>query len=148
MSNNDLRDDIDFGNGEIPKLFKKLLIPTLWGMFSTALFIITDGIFVGKGIGNNALAAINIVAPFFSVAISIGLMLGMGGSILASIHLANKKIKTARIVVTQATATSAISLLIISAVSLLFIDEFLSAMGAPAEIRPLRSEERRVGKEC
>ncbi len=140
MSNNDLRDDIDFGNGEIPKLFKKLLIPTLWGMFSTALFIITDGIFVGKGIGNNALAAINIVAPFFSVAISIGLMLGMGGSILASIHLANKKIKTARIVVTQATATSAISLLIISAVSLLFIDEFLSAMGAPAEIRPLARE--------
>ncbi len=140
MSEKELRDDIDFGNADIPKLFKKLLIPTLWGMFSTALFIITDGIFVGKGIGNNALAAINIVAPFFSVAISIGLMLGMGGSILASIHLANKKIKTARIVVTQATVTSAISLLIISALSLLFIDDLLTIMGAPPELMPMARE--------
>ena len=140
MNKNELRDEIDFGNADIPKLFKKLLIPTLWGMFSTALFIITDGIFVGKGIGNNALAAINIVAPFFSVAISIGLMLGMGGSILASIHLANKKIKTARIVLTQATFVSAVSTLFVSALSLFFIDEFLSIMGAPAELVPLARE--------
>ena len=140
MNNNELRDEIDFGNAEIPKLFKKLLIPTLWGMLSTALFIITDGIFVGKGIGNNALAAINIVSPFFSVAISIGLMLGMGGSILASIHLANKKIKTARIILTQATVTSAVSTLLVSALSLFFIDEFLTLMDAPVEIRPLARE--------
>ena len=123
MSNKDLRDDIDFGNQSIPKLFKKILIPTLWGMFSTALFIITDGIFVGKGVGNDALAAVNIVAPFFSVASSIGLMLGMGGSILASIHLANKKIKTARIVITQATASVILSLLIITGLSLLFLED-------------------------
>lgn len=140
MNRNELRDDIDFGNQAIPKLFKKLLIPTLWGMFSTAIFIITDGIFVGKGIGNDALAAVNIVAPFFSIAISIGLMLGMGGSILASIHLANKKIKTARIVVTQATATAIISLLLISVVSLLYIDELLTTIGASPELLPLARE--------
>ena len=140
MNKSELRDDIDFGNQNIPKLFKKLLIPTLWGMLSTALFIITDGIFVGKGIGNDALAAVNIVAPFFSVAISIGLMLGMGGSILASIHLANKKLKTARIVVTQATFTAVIALVIISALSLLFLDELLTVMGAPAELLPMARE--------
>ena len=140
MNKNELRDEIDFGNENIPKLFKKFLIPTLWGMLSTALFIITDGIFVGKGIGNSALAAINIVAPLFSVAISIGLMLGMGGSILASIHLANKKFKTARIVVTQATFTAAISLVIISVLALLFIDELLTVMGAPPELLPQARE--------
>ena len=140
MNKNELRDDIDFANEDIPKLFKKFLIPTLWGMFSTALFIITDGIFVGKGIGNNALAAVNVVGPFFSVAISIGLMLGMGGSILASIHLANKKIKTARIVVTQATFVAGVSLIIISLLSLLFIDELLTAIGASPEQLPLARE--------
>ena len=67
-------------------------------------------------------------------------MLGMGGSILASIHLANKKIKTARIVLTQATITSAVSTLLISALSLFFIDEFLTLMDAPIEIRPLARE--------
>ena len=140
MSNKDLRDDIDFGNQSIPKLFKKILIPTLWGMFSTALFIITDGIFVGKGVGNDALAAVNIVAPFFSVASSIGLMLGMGGSILASIHLANKKIKTARIVITQATASVILSLLIITGLSLLFLDELLISIGASPDLLPMARE--------
>ena len=140
MNNNELRDEIDFGNEDIPKLFKKLLIPTLWGMFATALFIITDGIFVGKGIGNDALAAVNIVAPFFSVSSSIGLMLGMGGSILASIHLANKKYKTARIVVTQATFAVILSLLFITAMSLLFIDELLVSIGASPELLPLARE--------
>ncbi len=140
MNKSELRDDIDFGNQEIPKLFKKLLIPTLWGMFSTALFIITDGIFVGKGIGNNALAAVNIVAPFFSVAISIGLMLGMGGSILASIHLANKKLKTARIVITQATFTAVFVLVILSILSLLFLDELLITIGASPELLPMARE--------
>ena len=140
MNKNELRDEIDFGNQSIPLLFKKILIPTLWGMFSTALFIITDGIFVGQGVGNKALAAVNIVAPFFSVASSIGLMLGMGGSIIASIHLANKKFKTAQIIVTQAVSTAIISLLLFSALSLLFIDEFLMAIGASPELLSLARE--------
>ena len=140
MNKNELRDEIDFGNQSIPQLFKKILIPTLWGMFFTALFIITDGIFVGKGIGNNALAAVNIVAPFFSVASSIGLMLGMGGSMLASIHLANKKIKTARIVVTQAVFSTILIVLSITILSLIFIDPLLIAIGASPELLPLARE--------
>ena len=137
MSKNELRDEIDFGKQSISKLFKKILIPTLWGMLSTALFIITDGIFVGKGVGNTALAAVNIVAPFYSVASSIGLMLGMGGSIIASIHLANKKFKTAQLVVTQAAATVIIVLAIITVLSLLFIDSLLVTIGASPELLPL-----------
>lgn len=45
-----LKDSIDFGSMHIPTLFRKLLIPTVLGMVFSAIFIITDGIFVGKGI--------------------------------------------------------------------------------------------------
>ena len=55
-----MKDSIDFGNMEIPRLFRKLLIPTVLGMVFSAVFVITDGIFVGKGIGSDALAAVNI----------------------------------------------------------------------------------------
>lgn len=140
MKSDELRDQIDFQSSDIPKLFKKILIPTLCGMFFTALFIIADGIFVGKGIGNEALAAVNIVAPFFSIASSIGLMLGMGGSILASIHLASKKYKTARIVITQAVFATLLSLLLISALSLLFLEDLLTLLGASPELLPLAME--------
>ena len=53
-----MKDSIDFGNMKIPRLFRKLLIPTVLGMVFSAVFVITDGIFVGKGIGSDALAAV------------------------------------------------------------------------------------------
>ncbi len=52
-----MKDSIDFGNMEIPRLFEKLLIPTVLGMVFSAVFVITDGIFVGKGIGSDALGS-------------------------------------------------------------------------------------------
>lgn len=60
MSMEKMRDSIDFKNTDIKTLFRKLLLPTVLGMIFSALFVITDGIFVGKGIGSDALAAVNM----------------------------------------------------------------------------------------
>ena len=54
-----MKDSIDFGSMDISTLFRKLLVPTVLGMVFSAIFVITDGIFVGKGIGSDALAAVN-----------------------------------------------------------------------------------------
>lgn len=62
-----MKDSIDFGKMDVSKSFVKLLIPTVMGMVFSAIFIITDGIFVGKGIGSDALAAVNITAPLFLI---------------------------------------------------------------------------------
>ena len=77
-----MKDSIDFGSMDISTLFRKLLVPTVLGMVFSAIFVITDGIFVGKGIGSDALAAVNITAPLFMIATGIGLMFGVGGSVL------------------------------------------------------------------
>ena len=92
-----MKDSIDFGSMDIPKLFRKLLIPTVLGMIFSAIFIITDGIFVGKGIGSDALAAVNITAPLFLINTGVALMFGIGASVVASIHLSQGKVKVARI---------------------------------------------------
>ena len=49
-----MKDSIDFGSMDISTLFRKLLVPTVLGMVFSAIFVITDGIFVGKGIGSDA----------------------------------------------------------------------------------------------
>jgi len=72
-----------------------MFIPTLLGMVLSATINIADGIFVGRGVGSDALAAVNIVAPFFMLATGIGLMFGVGASIVASIHLSHQKVKVA-----------------------------------------------------
>ena len=87
------RDSIDFKNTDIAALFRKLLLPTVLGMIFSALFVITDGIFVGKGIGSDALAAVNIVAPLWLFSTGIGLMFGVGASVVAP-STCHMKVKT------------------------------------------------------
>ena len=118
-----MQDSIDFGTMNIPKLFRMMFIPTLLGMILSATINIADGIFVGRGVGNDALAAVNIVAPFFMLATGIGLMFGVGASIVASIHLSHQKVKVANINITQALSVSLCIMLSLSLLVMTFRTE-------------------------
>ena len=131
-----MKDSIDFGNTDISKLFRKLLIPTVLGMVFSAVFVITDGIFVGKGIGSNALAAVNITAPLFMITTGIGLMFGVGASVVASIHLSQGKHKVASINITQALLFSAIVILVMSALCLCFMEPLARLLGSSDKLLP------------
>ena len=135
-----MKDSIDFGTMEIPKLFRKLLIPTVLGMIFSAIFIITDGIFVGKGIGSDALAAVNITAPLFLINTGVALMFGIGASVVASIHLSQKKIKVARINITQAVIVSSLLLAGYSAFILLNTEQVARWLGSSERLLPLAVE--------
>jgi len=135
-----MKDAIDFGSMEIPKLFRKLLIPTLLGMVFSAAFVMTDGIFVGKGLGSDALAAVNITAPIFLLTTGIGLMFGLGASVVASIHLSKGKIKVARINITQAVIVSSLFLILASIVVCSYASEIAVWLGASERLRPLATE--------
>lgn len=132
-----MKDSIDFGNMEIPRLFRRLLIPTVLGMLFSAAFVITDGIFVGRGIGSDALAAVNITAPLFLINTGVGLMFGVGASVVASIHLSHGKVKTARINVTQAVAVSSLILAAYSLAVCLFAPEVARLLGCSQRLQPL-----------
>ena len=70
------RDAIDFGRLNIPSLFIKLFVPTLLGLLFSAILNLADGIFVGRGVGSDALAAINVAAPIFMVCTGLAMMFG------------------------------------------------------------------------
>lgn len=131
-----MRDSIDFKSMNIPTLFRKLLIPTVLGMLFSAIFVITDGIFVGKGIGSDALAAVNITAPLFMITTGIGLMFGMGASVTASIHLSQGKVKVANINITQALGSASLLILILSALCCLFSEPLARLLGSSERLLP------------
>lgn len=135
-----MKDSIDFGTMKVSKLFRKLLLPTLLGMVFSAVFVITDGIFVGQGIGSDALAAVNISAPIFLVNTGIALMFGIGASVVASIHLSKGKVKVARINITQAVVVC--SLLIVALVTLLMfnIEPISRWLGCSDRLLPLTTK--------
>lgn len=89
------RDRLDFGDGKIGPLFRAIFFPTLIGMLFNSALTLIDGIFVGHGVGANGIAAVNIVAPVFMVGTGIGLMLGIGASVVASIRLSEDNVKAA-----------------------------------------------------
>lgn len=132
-----MKDSIDFGTMKISTLFRRLLIPTVLGMVFSAIFIITDGIFVGKGIGSDALAAVNITAPLFMIAAGIGLMFGVGGSVVASIHLSQGKRKAASINITQAFLFSGFFVLVLSALCFCLVEPVGRMLGSSERLLPL-----------
>ena len=135
-----LKDSIDFGKDNVRGLFNRLFYPTLLGMVFSMVLNVTDGIFVGRGIGSLALAAVNIVAPLFTLSGGIALMLGMGGSVVASIHLSKGNERTARIVATQSVSAAVAVLVLLSAVLLIWPEPILRLFGCSDTMMPYASD--------
>ena len=131
------RDGIDFGKSKIAPLFNSIFYPTLLSMVFASLFTVADGIFVGQGVGSNALAAINIVSPLFLLTTGIALMFGVGVSVVASIHLAQNNDKAANINITQAFVVATLLMVMISVAVYLFRVPFLRLLGSSDVLLPL-----------
>ena len=95
------RDAIDLGTVGVFTLFRKYFIPTLFGMLSMSAVTAFNGILAGHGIGSDGIAAINICVPLLMLFTGVGLMIGAGASVVASIQLSRGKLKAARLNVTQ-----------------------------------------------
>lgn len=127
---------IDFENEKVSVLFRKLLIPTLLGTISLSAVTAIDGIFIGHGVGAIGVAAVNIVVPVFQIMAGLGLMVGVGCSVVASIHIARQNMKTARQNVSHALGlTSALVLLLCLAI-LLFPELTSRLLGASDTLMP------------
>ena len=131
------RDSIDFGKSKIGPLFRSIFFPTLLSMVFTSLLTVVDGIFVGQGVGSDALAAVNIVAPLFLVTTGIALMFGVGVSVVASIHLSQGNNKAADINVTQALVVAPMLMAILSVILYFGRILFLRLMGCSDVLMPL-----------
>ncbi|WP_289159449.1 MATE family efflux transporter [uncultured Muribaculum sp.] len=134
------RDKLDFGNGKINRLFRAMFFPTLIGMAFNSALNICDGMFVGHGVGSNALAAINIVAPLFLICTGIGLMFGIGASVIGGIRLAEGNVKAARIIMTQAYIAGAVIFGIVILASLLFTRPVLYMLGCSPALEELATD--------
>ena len=134
------RDSIDLGKAKIEPLFNSIFFPTLLSMVFASLFTVADGIFVGLGVGSDALAAINIVAPLFLMTTGIALMFGVGVSVVASIHLSQGNNKAADINITQALEIASLLMAVFAALVYVFRVPFLRLMGCSDALMPLALE--------
>lgn len=128
---------MDFGKEKITVLFGKIFFPTLTGMLSTCAVTAADGIFVGRGIGGDGIAAVNICVPLLMFFTGLSLITGIGGSVVASIALSKGKIKRARFNVTQSMLFAAAVSTALIAVILTFPEKTAAMLGASEHLRDM-----------
>lgn len=131
------RDAIDLGTLRVSILFKKYFVPTLFGMLCISAVTAIDGIFVGRGVGSDGIAAVNICIPLLMIFTGIGLMAGVGCSVVSSIQLSRDKIKVARLNVTQALLFVTIVTFIPSVLILFFPQKTAYLLGSSQHLLPM-----------
>lgn len=134
------RDTIDLSKVNVFTLFSKYFFPTLLGMLSMSAVTAIDGIFVGHGVGSDGIAAINICIPMLMIFTGVGLMVGAGCSVVASIQLSKGKLKAARLNVTQAMLFVTIVSVIPSMLMMIFSDATARMLGASDYLLPMVKE--------
>lgn len=86
---------LDLGKDSLTKIILKFGIPSIFTMWIYSLYNIVDGIFIGKFLGANEIAAVNIVIPFTNISFALGIMIAVGGGTIIAIRLGEQNLKEA-----------------------------------------------------
>lgn len=110
--------------------FFKLAIPSVLSMWVYTIYTMVDGMFVAKGVGPNALAAVNISMPLINTAFGLSILWAVGASTKASIYRGKKEFNKANQVFTSSTLTVFFIGLFISIFGYFNIDFIANLLGS------------------
>lgn len=82
----------------VGKLLWKYSVPAIVGTMVMSLYNVIDRIFIGQGVGADAISGLALTFPIMSLAGAIGMLVGLGASARISIVLGqNDKVKAEKI---------------------------------------------------
>jgi putative MATE family efflux protein len=124
------------GEEKVSKLLVRFSIPAITGMLVNALYNVVDRIFVGQGVGKDAIAGITIGFPLMIVMMAFGMLIGIGASSLVSIRLGEHKKAEAELIVGNALTLMTVISLALTVLGLVLIDSLLTVFGASTQVLP------------
>ncbi|CAH6988286.1 Multi antimicrobial extrusion protein (Na(+)/drug antiporter), MATE family of MDR efflux pumps [Vibrio chagasii] len=124
-------------SNSISRQFWRYTIPTVAAMLVNGLYQVVDGIFIGRYVGADGLAGINVAWPVIGSILGLGMLVGVGTGALVSIRQGEKDTQGAKqILATGLTLLLAITP-IVSVLLYLFADNFLLWQGAEGRVYEL-----------
>ena len=127
---------LDLLKDEPRKLFLKYLIPSVSATMVTSIYLLADSIMVGKGLGEIAIAALNLVLPLFNILFGTGALFGVGGGVLFSVAMGNHDPQRAKRYFTLAVLLNGSFMLFYLICGIFFLKPILTALGATAVTMP------------
>ncbi len=132
--------DVDAVDGPVVSTFFKFVIPSTLSLLAISTAAVVDGFFVGKYIGEEALASVNLLVPYFGLLFGLALMLAVGGSVKASIAIGKRDVKTASNIYSQVFFSVLAFNLIALPISLYFSDSLFIGLGADRSLFDLMNQ--------
>lgn len=105
-------------------------VPSILNLLFMSVYQMVDAIFIANCVGENALAAMNIVYPVISVILAVTLMFSSGGSAIVAKQMGEGKTREAKENFTSIAILAVILAAVISFLSILFMDPLLRFLGA------------------
>ena len=87
--------EVQFATLPTRKIFFRCALPGLLAMVVSSIYMMIDGIFVGRYIGSHALAAVNLAFPVIMILFAVGDMVAVGSSVKIALLLGQRKNKEA-----------------------------------------------------
>ena len=119
--------------------YKKLLafvLPSIIMMVFTSIYCVVDGFFISNYVGITEFAAVNLIMPFIQITSCFGFMLGAGGSALIAKTLGEKDTNGANRIFSLLTYVAIVLGVVISVLSIIFIEPIALLLGADRELLP------------
>lgn len=117
-------------NTTILPLFFKYVSSNVLGMIAFSCYILADTFFIARGIGADALAALNLTLPAYSLMNGTGLMIGMGGASRYSLSSVRPDSEVHRSCFTRSLILAACAAFLFSSLGLLFPKRIALLLGA------------------
>ena len=119
------------------RLFLRCALPNMISMAASSLYTIADGIFVGRFLGEEALAAVNLVMPFLFIGFVFSDMVAVGSSVQIAIHLGEHREREASVIFTRCSLLIEAIALAVGVLGFFFARPLLELMGADPSVTQL-----------
>ncbi len=116
------------------RLLLRFSLPAILATSATSLFNLTDSIFIGKGVGPMAMAALGVVLPIMNIVSAFGAMIGVGAASLLSIRLGADDRPSADHVLNNVVLLNVVLAIFITTFGLLFMEPLLRMFGASDDV--------------
>ena len=126
------------------KLIKAFIIPTIIAQVIFAFSRTAEKVFLGSHLGEEALAAVTVTFPLFTIIIAFSMWIRVGAGVNISLSLGRKDKNYAEKILGNAVSLLTILSIIIIIISLIFLDEILLNIGANEALLPLSSSYMKI----
>lgn len=114
----------------VGSLLMQYAIPAIVAMAASSVYNIIDGIFIGQGMGAEAIMGLALTGPLMSLTAAFGAMVGVGAATLMSVKLGQKDYGTAQKILGNVVIMNLTLGIVLGMLLLVFINPILRFFGA------------------